>query len=392
MSCSPSLGESISSPEKTMTFLESDAQSGSSTAVIVPDLPLVHTTQVLPLDRRGMLIGDEDAAKQTEQVLANLGEILAASNASLDRVCKLNLYVATPEAVALVRQAIARRFAKVARPAVTLVVGKLPNAGALVAMDAVAPVATETGNQPARQPPTAKLQNGIRSAAILPAGPKIYVSGMADTNNLPEATRKTLEKLVAAIGHLGLDKKDIVQLKAFLQPIAEVESVRKEIVSFFAGDAPPVVFVEWISPKPNPPIEIELIAPAQGDFSHETNSVTFLTPPGTTDSKVFRRVARVNHGKLIYLSGLYGQGADGGSQVRDIFHSLDRVLHETGSDFFHLVKATYYVSDDEASNKLNDIRPQFYDPLRAPTASKARVPGVGVAGKTVTLDMIAVTK
>ena len=105
---------------------------------------------------------------------------------------------------------------------------------------------------------------------------------MADTNNLPVATRKTLEKLVAAIGYLGLEKTDIVQLKAFLQPMSEVGVVRTEIVNFFGGAAPPVVFVEWISPAPNPPIEIELIAGGGGDFSKEVEAISFLTPPGTT--------------------------------------------------------------------------------------------------------------
>jgi enamine deaminase RidA (YjgF/YER057c/UK114 family) len=216
---------------------------------------------------------------------------------------------------------------------------------------------------------------------------------MADTNALPEATKKTLEKLVAAIGHLGLDKKDIVQLKAFLEPMSDVTIVRKQIVDFFDGNAPPLVFVEWRSPKPNPPIEIELLAPAKGDFSKETNSISFLTPPGTIDSKVFRRVARVNHGKLVYISGLYGEiTGDGGVQVREIFRSLKGILQQSGSDFDHLVKATYYVSDDDASNRLNEIRPQFYKPDRPPAASKAKVQGVGMPEKTVTMDMIAVTR
>jgi enamine deaminase RidA (YjgF/YER057c/UK114 family) len=121
--------------------------------------------------------------------------------------------------------------------------------------------------------------------------------------------------------------------------------------------------------------------------------VTFLTPPGTTSTKVFSRVARVNHGKLIYISGLYGtKSSDAEGQVREIFGSLRQILERTGSDFEHLAKATYYVSDNDASNKLNDLRPEFYNPQRPPAASKAKVKGVGQPGKTVTMDMIAVTK
>jgi enamine deaminase RidA (YjgF/YER057c/UK114 family) len=236
-------------------------------------------------------------------------------------------------------------------------------------------------------------RNGSNAAAVPSSGPLIYVSGMADTNGLPEATRITLGKLMSAIGHLGLGKSDLVQLKAFFQPMSEVAVVRKVIVDFFQSNAPPMVFVEWTSPAPNPPIEIELVAAGKAIEANESDSVEFLTPPGTTSTKVFSRVAKVNRGKLIYISGLYGVKArDADAEVREIFQSLGNILESSGSDFEHLVKATYYVSDDLAGNKLNDIRPQFFNPLRPPAASKAKVRGVGVPDKTVTLDMIAVTK
>src|SRR5204863_2273534 len=141
-------------------------------------------------------------------------------------------------------------------------------------------------------------------------------------------------------------KEDILQLKALMEPISEGPAVRKEIVDYFGATAPPVVFVEWISPKPNPPIEIELIAKARGDFSKEPESVSFLTPPGTTSTKVFSRIARVNQGKLIYLSGLHGsKSPDPAIEIRESFDTVGEILKQTGSDFEHLVKAKYYVSN-----------------------------------------------
>ena len=73
-----------------------------------------------------------------------------------------------------------------------------------------------------------------------------------------------------------------------------------------------------------------------------------------------------------------------------MFVQLKGILSETGSDLGHLAKATYYVSDDEASNMLNQVRSNFLDPERAPAASKVTVHGVGRAGCTLTMDMIAV--
>ena len=56
----------------------------------------------------------------------------------------------------------------------------------------------------------------------------------------------------------------------------------------------------------------------------------------------------------------------------------------------HLVKATYYVSDDDAARWIDRLRPRVYDPLRPPAASKIMVHGVGMPQRTMTMDMIAV--
>jgi enamine deaminase RidA (YjgF/YER057c/UK114 family) len=63
-----------------------------------------------------------------------------------------------------------------------------------------------------------------------------------------------------------------------------------------------------------------------------------------------------------------------------------------GTDLDHLVKATYYVTDEETSSRLDVIRPKFYSPNRPPAASRAMVAGVGFPERSVTIDMIAVTR
>ena len=74
------------------------------------------------------------------------------------------------------------------------------------------------------------------------------------------------------------------------------------MVAFFGSEAvPPLTLVEWQSKNP---IEIELIV--AGDRKPAGDSVEYLTPPGLKTSPVFSRVARVNRGDLIYVSGLYG--------------------------------------------------------------------------------------
>ena len=361
--------------------------TGALQAVVVDDVPLVHTTQVLPVGPDGELSKSGDFKAQAEQVLNTLASVLQAANSALARTVKLNVYVANPEFISEAWASLQTRFPGSNQPAATVIVTTLPKDGALVAMDAVA--VAEESSPAVKFITNPAVEKDVCAAAVLPAGSKIYLSGMADTNALPQATRKTLEKLMAALSHLGLQKTDVVQLKAFLEPMANAELVRKEVIEFFGESTPPLVLVEWRSPSPNPPIEIELIAKAKRDPGTETETVSFLTPPGTTSTKVFSRVARVNHGKLIYMSGLSGRV----TATRDIFTAIRQISAACGSDLEHLVKATYYVSSEEASKAVNDIRPEFFNPQRPPAASKAMMASVPPSEKTaVMVDMIAVTK
>jgi enamine deaminase RidA (YjgF/YER057c/UK114 family) len=121
-------------------------------------------------------------------------------------------------------------------------------------------------------------------------------------------------------------------------------------------------------------------------------SVEYLNPPDIKKSPVFSRAAIVRTERLIFSSGLYGDGPDAEARIRDIFGKLRTLTEQSGGNFDHLVKATYYVQDAESSKLLNEIRPEFYDPERPPAASKAIVQGVGRNDRKITVDMIAAAK
>ena len=171
--------------------------------------------------------------------------------------------------------------------------------------------------------------------------------------------------------------------------IQDAAVARKQIAEFFNGETvPPLVFVDWISPKL--PIEIEMIAAAP-ENRRAGESISYFTPPGFQPSNVYSKVARVNYGSLVYISGLYGTTpGNAAQQVLEIFESLKRAVQETGSNFESLAKAIYYVSDAEAGSKLNELRPKFYNPHRPPAASKALTHSVGFPGMSITMDMITV--
>ncbi|HXG11047.1 MAG TPA: RidA family protein [Gemmataceae bacterium] len=370
-------------------YIEPNNDTGTSRVVIVDDTAQAHTAQLLPLDRDGRLVGKGDAAAQAEKILDNLEAALGAVHSGLDRAVKINIYATGPEVVAEVQKVFARRFRGEAKPAVSFVTGKLAHPEALVAMDAVA-VAPDSGHEVKRVRSAALPgAKGGSHVAVLPPGARVYISGQAEKGDLAAATRKTLESLRATLKFLGLNDSDIVQLKAFMHPMSAAGTVEEEMARHFGGQAvPPLVLVEWSSTLP---IEIELIASTPRSKDKYADVIEYLTPPGMQASPLFSRVARINRGKTIYVSGLYaGRAASAEEQIAEVFTELGRLLDKAGSDFRHLAKATYYVTDDAASRKLNELRPRYYDPRRPPAASKAMVAGTGQPGKTITLDMIAV--
>jgi enamine deaminase RidA (YjgF/YER057c/UK114 family) len=234
----------------------------------------------------------------------------------------------------------------------------------------------------------------VEGGAVLPPTNKLYISGYAGKGALDEATDGTLVSLQKTLEFCGLDWSHVVQLKSFLQPMSAHGDVRRRIKAFLGTHPTPVLsFVEWKSSETTP-IEIELIAAVPPELGNKSaDPVEYLTPPGDKASPVFSRVARVRSERTIYTSGLFAEKAsDPAGQVREVLTRLKETVEPLGSDLRHLVKATYYVTDDVTSKSLGETRPEFYDPARPPAASKALVRSTCRPEKSISLDMIAVPK
>jgi enamine deaminase RidA (YjgF/YER057c/UK114 family)/sugar lactone lactonase YvrE len=345
---------------------------GDSSAAVVGNFPLLHTWHVAPLGYGGRPLAYNPAG-QTEEALGMLEDEIRHRGGEPGQVVKLNVVARNAAAAEAARDAIRKHYSAGARPPVTVVIGSIGVMAAPIALDAVAVVQHV-------QP------SGFGS--VLPAGPRVYISGQAEkAATSAEATAKTIESLKKTLDWLGCKPEDVVQAKCFLTPFDAGDEVAKEFDRAFGKLKVPLVFVEW---KSTLPIEIELVAKAP-PAKPDAPAVEYLTPPWMKGSPVYAKVVRVNRGDLIYTAGLTapkpGSGAD---EVNGVFGELKSILDQTGSDFKHLVKATYYVSSEDASKQLNELRPKFYDPKRPPAASKAFVPGVGREGRSLMMDLIAV--
>ena len=389
-------------PHTSIRFNEPNLRNGSSLAVAVTNSSLVHTAQILPKPVSIQLDGIDVLQTQTKSCLQELDRVLHEAGSSLSNIVKLNIYVALDRDVVEIEANLLRQLPKGTRPAVCFVRTSLPRGDVRIALDAVAVATQSTANvkrwlrQGDVDLNTTKdlITIGRTAAAILPNGPRVYISGQAEIGDgtLRDATFRTMLSLKKSLEHLGLQSADVVQLKAFLRPMSDAATAIEVISETFPDSIPPpIVLVEWDSPQA--PIEIELIAASRVVAqSAEAPSVEFLTLPDLKPSPVFARAVRLNHPTTIYISGLYGSTGNPNSaeEVRDLFGTLKRVATANGSDMTHLAKATYYVSTDEVSRQLNAIRPESYDPERPPAASKAKISGTGRAGRTIVLDMIAV--
>src|SRR3954449_11157600 len=117
--------------------------AGFSQVVVAAGKRTIYTAGQVSIDERGNLVGADDLAAQTEQVMRNVGLALAAAGASFADVVKITTYVVNykPEHRAIIGRARMPFFAKRPPPASTLVgVSALALPEWLVEIEAVAVV------------------------------------------------------------------------------------------------------------------------------------------------------------------------------------------------------------------------------------------------------------
>ncbi len=367
-----------------------DAPKGMwMSAVIVDEMPLVYTRQLFATDGEGKLVGEGAAERQIEQVLTNLEAVLKDSGSGMNQLIRVNVYALSQAIVASFHEQLAKRLEASVRPATTSILTPLPQHGALVAVDAVAG-ATDAGKAVTLKRCQAVAgDDKCADAAVLPAGNIAYLSGHPEVFSITTLpTTRSMARLMKTLEQLKLSPKDVVQVRVFLNPVTPAKDVLPEIQAFFPDQpAPPVVFVEWLASMP---VEIEMVAqlpPSDGS----AKGVEYFDPPEFRPDSTFSRVGLMRAKRQIYLSGLYASTPTRGQpQADNLFDQLKEILAKHGSDMRHLVRATYFTSDDDAARWIDMTRFKIFDEKRPPAASKLMVHGVGLPGRTMTVDMIAV--
>ena len=103
---------------------------------------VLYVSGCIGIDASGNLVGGDDAAEQTRQVLTNMGVVLAEVGAGFEDVLKVTIFLTDIADRARINP-VRREFFGAARPASTLVeVSRLAVPGARVEIEAVAGVPT----------------------------------------------------------------------------------------------------------------------------------------------------------------------------------------------------------------------------------------------------------
>lgn len=388
----PRQGQTLSAPAlispspPEARCLRSENWDKAASVVCVQGYPLVFTGQAFPEAANGGAL-PEDLDAQLKLAWDHLVRIVQEAGSEKEKIVRIGVSIAQQDDATHTIDFIRQQFSDDWLPSITAVITPLPREKARVAFDAVAYSEEPTSDvKPVR---LTNDSNAASDAAVCPPGGLVFFSGLPDKSPLPKAVENAVKALLETAKGLHVEKKDILQVRVFLQPMGEMPAVLEELKRAFPdGTMPPVILTEWIA---SAPVEIEMVARLPSQAVLGSDVVRFYNPPGVKPSPTFSKVAIVQTDRFVFFpSFLSRKDGSGQEQVNDVFDQLTEGLKLAGSDLRHLVKGTYYVVDKEASDAIDAVRKERYDPERPPAASKVTIHGVGRAGRTVGVDMIAV--
>lgn len=365
---------------------------GALPVIRIPDLALLYTPQFIAFNGDDEKLENSDLGKQLTNVLRQVEIVINASNLTLGRLVRLNICITRDEDRVVVQALLARHLPKVT-PTLTFVRGKLSHPAAKVAMDGVCVTGSDwkDANQAFQRASLLGRRLLKRVTGWQLPGARVYISAQgAKAKTIADATRMTMKQLGQTLGHMGLGWTNVVRVKSFMHSMESVPRIKMEISSWFPfGPTPPLVFVESMSESA---IQIELIVNA-GPPRKDGELVEDITPPGMESMPVATRAVRVNRGKLIFSSSVFGPTDRGmENEVREIFYELERSMKVFGGDMKHLAKANCYLGTDESAKALSVVNPDFCDSQLSPAIAKARVKGVGLPGHSISIDLIGVVE
>jgi 2-iminobutanoate/2-iminopropanoate deaminase len=125
-----------------------------------------------------------------------------------------------------------------------------------------------------------------------------------------------------------------------------------------------------------------------------------INPDGVNKPKTYSQVVKVNHGTMIFTSGIVADDVNGAIvgkgdlqvQVKQAFENLKIVLAAAGASFKDVVKMTYYVVNykPEQIPMIREVRANYLAAENPPASTLVGVAALFHADVLIEIEAIAV--
>lgn len=112
-----------------------------------------------------------------------------------------------------------------------------------------------------------------------------------------------------------------------------------------------------------------------------SEAIRFLNPPTLAPPAGYSHVAVVTHGRLVFISGQVPVDRSGhlvgpndlAAQAQQVFTNLKAALEAAGTDFAHVVKLTFYLTDASQIAAVRAVRDRFVDAAHPPASTAVEI-------------------
>jgi 2-iminobutanoate/2-iminopropanoate deaminase len=308
-------------------------------------------------NKAGSLEVEGDIRDQTRQAMENLKVILKAADMDFSHVVQTNAFLSDTRYFQAFNEVYRSYFTENPPTRATVQADIVLGAQAEFSMIAVRPGV----ERKVIIPEGMKTPELPYSWGIL-AGNTLFIAGATSRN--PETyqpvtgdtatqTKQVMENIGRVLKGAGMDYKDVVSCKVFLEDARDFQAMNEVYRTFFPEDPPTRATVRARLMNPAFKAEIQCVA-----VKDPTRKVV-VAEGASRSSSPFSPAIQV--GNRLYLSGFVGRGPDGyapgdvKAQTKQTLANLAATLKAAGMDFTNVVDATVYLSDIRYYQAMNEV-------------------------------------
>jgi 2-iminobutanoate/2-iminopropanoate deaminase len=311
--------------------------------------------------------------EQTRQAMENLRSVLKAAGMDFADVVRSNVFLSDTRYFQTFNNVYRTYFEKDPPTRATVQADiAIPGALAEIAMVAARPglerkVIIPEGMKTPELPYSWGILAGntLFIAGATSRNPETYQPVTGDTAT---QTKQVMENIGAVLRGAGMDYKDVVSCKVFLDDARDFQAMNEVYRTFFPEDPPARATVR--ARLMNSAFTTEIQCVAVKDPSRKV----VVAEGASRSSSPFSPAIQV--GDRLYLAGFVGRGPDGfaagdvKAQTKQTLANLEATLKAAGMDFTNVVDAMVYLSDIRHYQAMNEV---YREILPTPPPARATV-------------------